>query len=58
MMPFQNPFFSAGGEGRERMLTLQILKYARRNKKQDIQNGGGNGERIECLKGVLLEMCH
>ena len=38
------------------MLTLQMRQE--KWKTRDIQNGGGNGETIGCIKGVLLEMCH
>ena len=53
MIPFQSPFFlqekrnTTNANIRQEKL---ITKY--------IQNGGGDGEGVGYIKGVLLKMCH
>ena len=55
---FKAHFFYRRRTNRANVDTTNAKIRQEKWKTKDIQNGGGNGETIGCIKGVLLEMCH
>ena len=55
---FKAQFFFRRRRNRSNVDTTNAKIRQEKLKTKDIQNGGGNGEGIGCIKGVLLEMCH